>query len=389
MLLENKKAFDRCNITAYHRMGYQGQGVKIALLDLQFKPNEVFGDNIEFPLGYDEEKEANHGSMTANIINQILPKATIYALPWGSRSLEFCLENDIQIINMSGAYRGGSRPNRFLEISKKIYEDGGKLFSSAGNYSEQEKLYYPARSRHWCSVGAVTWNRVTDNLTLRPYSSHTKEEQEKIKKQVEICGVTMNQVVHFDNRGNPTTIPYGGTSGASPFVASMAGLIDQKFEKKDLEQFRDFKQDTTLPVSDQDGYCLRTGYGLLQLPVEDKKVVLVIGENEISINEQIKEMDVAPFLRNERTFVPLRFVSEALGYDVEWREKEEIVKIGHDVIVKIGDKKIKTDTFEYEMDVEPFVEDNRTFVPLRFVSEVLGYDVTWKEAERKVIIENF
>ena len=56
-------------------------------------------------------------------------------------------------------------------------------------------------------------------------------------------------------------------------------------------------------------------------------IKLNIGKNSMMINGAYKPMDVAPFIQNERTFVPVRFVSEALGYNVEWDDGKKEVTI--------------------------------------------------------------
>lgn len=50
-------------------------------------------------------------------------------------------------------------------------------------------------------------------------------------------------------------------------------------------------------------------------------IELTIGSKKYTVNGEAKEMDVAPFIKNGRTFVPLRFVSEALGAEVDWSPK--------------------------------------------------------------------
>lgn len=57
------------------------------------------------------------------------------------------------------------------------------------------------------------------------------------------------------------------------------------------------------------------------------KVSLQINNKNIKVNNQTKEMDVAPFLKSDRTFVPVRFVSEAFGFDVKWDDSTNTVTI--------------------------------------------------------------
>lgn len=56
-------------------------------------------------------------------------------------------------------------------------------------------------------------------------------------------------------------------------------------------------------------------------------IKLKIGDKSIKVNGTHKSIDVAPFLKDRRTFVPVRFVSEALGYNVEWNDKTKEVTI--------------------------------------------------------------
>lgn len=57
-------------------------------------------------------------------------------------------------------------------------------------------------------------------------------------------------------------------------------------------------------------------------------IKLTIGHKEYEVDGEKKEMDVAPFLQGCRTFVPIRFVSEVFGYNVEWEEDVQTVCIG-------------------------------------------------------------
>lgn len=90
--------------------------------------------------------------------------------------------------------------------------------------------------------------------------------------------------------------------------------------------------------------------------------------------------DVSPYLTNDRTMVPVRIVSEALGAEVQWNETAK------EVTVKKDDKtvKLKIDSFQaqingenVELDAPAAIQQSRTFVPIRFISENLGWKVGW------------
>ena len=94
--------------------------------------------------------------------------------------------------------------------------------------------------------------------------------------------------------------------------------------------------------------------------------------------------DAQPFVdENERTLVPVRFVSEALNGTVGWDgdTKTAIITRGTDVVsITIGQKSIKVNGISKELDTAAIIVEERTFVPLRFVSEALGEKVGWNDA---------
>lgn len=96
--------------------------------------------------------------------------------------------------------------------------------------------------------------------------------------------------------------------------------------------------------------------------------------------------------KNGRTQFPVRFVSEALGYDVRWdgaQQKVTISKNGHTVEMFIGRKTYYVDGQPREMDTAPIVTQGRTFVPLRFAAEAMGCDVDWINTKHFVYISDF
>lgn len=99
--------------------------------------------------------------------------------------------------------------------------------------------------------------------------------------------------------------------------------------------------------------------------------------------------DRYPFLESDRVMVPMRMIFEALGADVQWNEQEQSVTAtcGADTVkMQIGNTEIWKNDVVIESDVAPRLIGDRTFVPLRVVSESLGASVEWIEEEKKVVI---
>lgn len=104
-----------------------------------------------------------------------------------------------------------------------------------------------------------------------------------------------------------------------------------------------------------------------------QKITLVLGSNLTTINGVEKVNDTEPMVVNDRTMIPLRFVVENFGGKVEWdRETKEI-------IIYIGDTELKMQvgTVIEGYGVAPFIQNDRTLVPLRYIAETIGANVVW------------
>lgn len=96
--------------------------------------------------------------------------------------------------------------------------------------------------------------------------------------------------------------------------------------------------------------------------------------------EKIEFSDVYPFIESDRTLIPLRAVFEKAGAEVNWNGEERTVTVskeGLSVSMKIGDRSINVNGEIYETDVAPTIMRDRTYIPLRAFSEGLDMAVDW------------
>ena len=122
---------------------------------------------------------------------------------------------------------------------------------------------------------------------------------------------------------------------------------------------------------------------------ENNEIILTIGSQKISVFGREIQNDVAPKIVNDRTMLPIRIVAESLGGTVTWNGELQRVTIqkGADVIlITIGADTAYVNGTAVKLDAAAFVENGRTYLPLRFVSETLGAQVAWNEAEKTVTI---
>ena len=124
-------------------------------------------------------------------------------------------------------------------------------------------------------------------------------------------------------------------------------------------------------------------------------IVLTIDERDALVYGTTKTNDVAPKVVNDRTMLPARFVAENLGATVEWDGEKQLVTITgktekqEDVIIliTIGSDYAKVNGEDVKLDSPAFVENDRTYTPIRFISENLGATVEWNETEQTVTIQ--
>ena len=118
---------------------------------------------------------------------------------------------------------------------------------------------------------------------------------------------------------------------------------------------------------------------------QEKEVIKVVSENNVltilADEEEIEFTDAFPFIdEHGRTQIPIRAVGEALGCNVDWNETERKVTLTKGdlaVTITIDSNKMTTDEKEVEMDTTAKIIGERTYIPLRFAGEALGFDVVW------------
>ena len=113
------------------------------------------------------------------------------------------------------------------------------------------------------------------------------------------------------------------------------------------------------------------------------------------VNGNYVTTDADPYIEKGRTMVPIRVISENLGYEVSWTPEEQKVAIfkpefaetGFGIILYINNPVVGLyEDEEIKLDAPPKIINGRTFVPIRFIAETMGLKVNWDNANRTVII---
>lgn len=116
---------------------------------------------------------------------------------------------------------------------------------------------------------------------------------------------------------------------------------------------------------------------------------LYVGSTTYWLNGASYSLDQPPVIVNDRTMVPLRLITEALGGQVEWSDNDAPILIdyaGHHIELTIDSTTASVDGVPVETDTPAQLVGSRTLVPIRFVSEQLGMNIVYDDASRCVSI---
>ena len=339
-----EKALEFLGITRWHELGYKGKGIKILSDERVY---EKAFPNVISPSGFTSKRD--HGSDVMAHIQLVAPEATFYAYPFngtfGSKTYSspcanYIRENQIHVFTTS---KLGSTVNAGKRMAMQDCIDSGCIFfAAAGNDGDPDKgddtaIHGESRCDLYYAIGGIKpkfngkydseenaqydW----DNLTKVGYSSVGPE----------LDYVTIAEIL------GPN-----GTSFCAPVFAAMVGLVQQFFEEKagrrlTRMEMAKFIADNLLDI-EAEGFDNRTGFGCFILPepstidvakytgsapiapetpiapsTDELVLTLTIDSHEVDINGIKKTFDVAPFIQDSRTFVPIALLRE-LGLDVEW-----------------------------------------------------------------------
>ena len=118
-------------------------------------------------------------------------------------------------------------------------------------------------------------------------------------------------------------------------------------------------------------------------PTEKTEVKMTIGDTVGYINGEAKTLDAAPIIRESRTMLPVRFVAEAFGAKVGWdgaTSTATVTTADVEIKIVIGSNVAYINGAEVALDAPAFIENGRTYMPVRFVAENLGATVGWDGA---------
>lgn len=133
------------------------------------------------------------------------------------------------------------------------------------------------------------------------------------------------------------------------------------------------------------------------IATKDRLIVFKINDKSYytqtigSENVEVNQMDTAPIIYLDRTFVPVRFLGNALGVDdsnIEWNSNTRTARLkgSNKLDLTIGKSAITVNGVSEDIDVAPMITNSRTMLPARYVAEGLGFTVDWDADNQLVIV---
>jgi hypothetical protein len=246
-------------------------------------------------------------------------------------------------------------------------------------YSEVYYWYAPPQYPDGVKATALSGSEV--KLTWNDRSAY--ETSFKITRKGD------NMVVPIEVAANTTTYSDKGLKANTAYTYTICAYNSTS---KTYSEYYPEVSVTTLNSLIMPGVVIPKG-GLIPAGLK-LDVVLQIGSPNMLVNGLSQQIDpgniTSPVIIEERTFLPVRAVIETYGGTLEWSAAEKKVVVicnGHTVELWIDNLNTKVDGRSVMAQAAPRIINNRTMLPLRFISENIGLSVNWEAAANRVIIQ--
>lgn len=313
----NEYKITECGLQEYHNANLKGQGKTIVILD---SPSVIFDSmsrNLYFaPVGEVTVEKAGigskalHSAYVAQVVHAAAPKANIVMLPFMTnddreKSLYWLADNRPDIINMS------------LDLATAdwtypiLHGLDIPIVAAAGNRGcDTQDVAEPAKFDWTLAVGGIF-----DNGIL--YQQNNSGEN--------MDCLAYTNVTVLNSKGGE--VKFGGTSCAAPWLCGMLATYYTNANIPSVYKMRELIKSYSIDILDV-GKDKMSGYGFFKLPtlaereriMAKTEIILELGKNTANINGKDVTLDCAPFAQDGRTYVPLRFVAENLGCNVNYNK---------------------------------------------------------------------
>jgi hypothetical protein len=249
------------------------------------------------------------------------------------------------------------------ELKTALSDSSAKIELGAKAVDAIEQAQIMAQAQIGESTGLFSIGGKIFNLTAQVVSGTTIDEIDSFNEPVAVTIDLFDLNLTDEDISSLIGVRYEKTDDGSIVPVKLGGTYDQV-----RKSFTFYTEKFSL-------------YGVLKTN-SLINIELIINNNLINVNGSYQNIDVPPTIVNNRTMVPLRFIGEALKVNFTWNKVTKTVSFwrnNKEVILKIGQLATGVDT-------TAIIINGRIMVPVRYISECFGVDVQWIADKNKVII---
>jgi hypothetical protein len=180
-----------------------------------------------------------------------------------------------------------------------------------------------------------------------------------------------------------------GSTDADQLLASIVDLQDQilalKSQIKQVINERYMVNKTTYSAEELEQFD--SAAALIEQMYAD---ATVLGAGSITINDNVIKLEAPAYIKGGKTIFPIKTITEELGAVLTWDELAQTVTVTKDnisVVFSINSKSVYVDGVEQELEVAPVVNCGHTYIPLDFLADIFGLEITWDSDDETVTIE--
>ena len=224
-------------------------------------------------------------------------------------------------------------------------------------------------------------NQGKSSNTKKEFKSEMNDKRKDLQNQK----IELNKEIEQLQADYDACIAAGDTAGAEEILAQIeSAKVQMEAVKSEIKQ-----------TINERYMLVKTMYSEEELAQFDSAADLIVqmyedaqalGAGCVTVNNNLIKFEAPPYIKGGKTIIPVRAITEALDAEVLWDPDTETVTITKDnttVEMTIGETTVFVDGLEVEA-TAPEINCGRTYIPLRFLAEVFGFDVTW-DSENEII----
>ncbi len=284
-------------------------------------------------------------------------------------------------------YDGGIYYVHIVKYGERYSSDDGKIISESWQQSQnmydweigEEPEEYPKRERSYRSDEG---NMIYVSKSGNEYP--IKYENEALQTTDDVCGwrcrVTDDE---FD-------FSAGGVYFARVNMPENFNMVNDGYMQRQQDyMWRDTSENVLFSETDY-GVIVYTPLAAVKLSQDEISGMANENTPYVVMDGNVLAFEQPPVIENDRTLIPIRFLFEQMGANVTWNQETQAATVTQNdtaVTFRINDTEADVNGQTVSMDVPARLINDKTMVPVRFLSEQLGYNVSWDGENRIITIE--